>query len=92
VLSRGDDVVPIPGTTKPHRVEENIAALDISLTGDDLRRLDEAVPAGGRVGRPLPGRDDDPPQRLRARAAVKLASLRRELLYHRGSVGFFLSG
>ncbi|MGH3924063.1 MAG: aldo/keto reductase [Egibacteraceae bacterium] len=50
VLSRGDDVVPIPGTTKPHRVEENVAALDISLTGDDLRRLDEALPMGAAAG------------------------------------------
>jgi aryl-alcohol dehydrogenase-like predicted oxidoreductase len=43
VLSRGDDMVPIPGTTKPHRVEENVAALDIQLTDDDLRSLDEAA-------------------------------------------------
>ncbi|MGH8929934.1 MAG: aldo/keto reductase [Egibacteraceae bacterium] len=50
VLSRGDDVVPIPGTTKPHRVEENVAALDVELTDDDLGRLDEAVPVGAAAG------------------------------------------
>ena len=33
-------IVPIPGTTKPHRVEENVAALEVSLTDDDLARLD----------------------------------------------------
>ena len=50
VLSRGDDVVPIPGTTKPHRVEENVAALDVELTDEDLDRLDEAAPVGGAAG------------------------------------------
>lgn len=50
VLSRGEDVVPIPGTTKPHRVEENLAALALCLTDDDLRRLDEAAPRGTTAG------------------------------------------
>lgn len=50
VLSRGDDVVPIPGTTKPHRVEENVDALNICLTDGDLHRLDEAAPRGTAVG------------------------------------------
>ncbi|MGH8901474.1 MAG: aldo/keto reductase [Egibacteraceae bacterium] len=50
VLSRGDDVVPIPGTTKPARVEENAAALNVLLTDDDLRRLDEAAPMGAAAG------------------------------------------
>src|SRR5213078_5307849 len=36
VLAQGDDVVPIPGTTTPEHLEENVAALDIELTDEDL--------------------------------------------------------
>jgi aryl-alcohol dehydrogenase-like predicted oxidoreductase len=36
--------VPIPGTTKLHRLDENIAAADVELTTDDLREIDEALP------------------------------------------------
>jgi aryl-alcohol dehydrogenase-like predicted oxidoreductase len=50
VLHAGDDVVPIPGTTKPHRLDENVAALDVTLTGDDLRHLDELAPRGAAAG------------------------------------------
>lgn len=50
VLAAGDDIVPIPGTTKPDRVEENVAALAVDLTDDDLRRLDEAAPVGVAAG------------------------------------------
>jgi aryl-alcohol dehydrogenase-like predicted oxidoreductase len=50
VVSAGDDVVPIPGTTKPHRVDENLAALDVTLTDDDRRSLDEAAPRGAAAG------------------------------------------
>jgi aryl-alcohol dehydrogenase-like predicted oxidoreductase len=46
VLSRGEDLVPIPGTTKAARVEENAGALAVRLDEDDLRRLDEIA---GRV-------------------------------------------
>src|SRR5689334_860541 len=42
VLVQRPWIVPIPGTTKLHRLEENIAAADIALTADDLRELDEA--------------------------------------------------
>jgi len=43
-------IVPIPGTTKVHRLEENIGATDIELTQDDLRELDDAQidPQGAR--------------------------------------------
>jgi aryl-alcohol dehydrogenase-like predicted oxidoreductase len=50
VLSRGDDVVPIPGTTARKHLDENIAAADIRLTADDLARLDAAAPAGAASG------------------------------------------
>jgi aryl-alcohol dehydrogenase-like predicted oxidoreductase len=44
LLHRGDHIVPIPGTTKPSRVEENVAAADIELTADEIARLEAAVP------------------------------------------------
>src|SRR3954463_11330053 len=40
VLSRGDDVVPIPGTKRRTYLEQNVAASQVELTGDDLQRLD----------------------------------------------------
>jgi aryl-alcohol dehydrogenase-like predicted oxidoreductase len=42
LLAQKSWIVPIPGTTKLHRLEENIAAADIQLTPDDLRELDDA--------------------------------------------------
>ncbi len=50
VLSRGDDVVPIPGTKRRQYLEQNAAASDIELTADDLARLDEAAPPGQTAG------------------------------------------
>ena len=38
-----DWIVPIPGTTKPHRLEENIAAVDLELTADDLQEIETAA-------------------------------------------------
>lgn len=43
LLSRSPHVVPIPGTRKLHRLQENLAAADLVLSADDLRRLDEAT-------------------------------------------------
>ena len=40
VLAQREWIVPIPGTTKPHRLEENLGALDIELAPDDLREID----------------------------------------------------
>jgi aryl-alcohol dehydrogenase-like predicted oxidoreductase len=50
VMAQGDDIVPIPGTTKVKNLEENVAAADIKLTEDDLKRLDEVVPKGMAAG------------------------------------------
>ena len=50
VLSRGEDVVPIPGTTSRNHLGENAAAADIALTADDLARLDAAAPPGAAAG------------------------------------------
>jgi aryl-alcohol dehydrogenase-like predicted oxidoreductase len=43
LLARKPLIVPIPGTTKLHRLEENLGAADIELTADDLRDIDAAV-------------------------------------------------
>ena len=40
VLAQKDWIAPIPGTTKPHRLEENLGAVDVELSADDLRELD----------------------------------------------------
>jgi aryl-alcohol dehydrogenase-like predicted oxidoreductase len=50
VLHRGEDIVPIPGTKHVSYLEENVAAADISLSDDDLRRLEEIAPAGVAAG------------------------------------------
>jgi aryl-alcohol dehydrogenase-like predicted oxidoreductase len=50
VLAQGDDIVPIPGTTKVANLEENVAAAEIELSDDDLARLDEAAPKGVTAG------------------------------------------
>jgi aryl-alcohol dehydrogenase-like predicted oxidoreductase len=50
VLAQGNDVVPIPGTKQVKYLEENIAALEIKLTPEELRLIDEAAPKGSTSG------------------------------------------
>lgn len=50
LLARGSDIVPIPGTTRTEHLEENVAALSIRLTGEDLAAIDEAAPYGAAAG------------------------------------------
>jgi aryl-alcohol dehydrogenase-like predicted oxidoreductase len=50
VLAQGEDIVPIPGTKHRNYLEENIAAVDIELSEEDLQRLNEAMPAGSIAG------------------------------------------
>jgi aryl-alcohol dehydrogenase-like predicted oxidoreductase len=50
VLSRGEDVVPIPGTKRRSYLEENVGAVAVQLTADDLARLDEIAPPGVAAG------------------------------------------
>jgi aryl-alcohol dehydrogenase-like predicted oxidoreductase len=45
VLAKGEDVVPIPGTKSPRRLEENAAAMDLELSAEQVAELDEAVSA-----------------------------------------------
>jgi aryl-alcohol dehydrogenase-like predicted oxidoreductase len=48
LAAQGDDVVPIPGTKRRTYLEQNVAALDVTLTADDLARLGKLSPAGDR--------------------------------------------
>ncbi len=50
VLARGDDVVPIPGTRRIDRLEENVGAVAITLSPDDIAAIEAAVPAAEVVG------------------------------------------
>lgn len=47
LLAKGDDIVPIPGTKRVSRVEENIAADDIDLSAEQIQRLNNLPPAAG---------------------------------------------
>ena len=47
LLHRGPNIVPIPGTRSPARVEENNAAADVVLTAEDLAAIGEILPGGG---------------------------------------------
>ena len=50
VLSRGEDIIPIPGTKRRKWLEENIAALKVTLTAKDLQRLEAIAPKGVAAG------------------------------------------
>lgn len=50
LLAQGEDVVPIPGTKRKSRVDENLGALDVRLTPGDVKRLSDAIPVGAAAG------------------------------------------
>ena len=50
VLAQGEDMLPIPGTKRVDRLEENAAAADLRLSADQLRRIEAAAPKGAAVG------------------------------------------
>ncbi len=50
VLAQGDDVAPIPGTKRVAYLEENVGALEVDLSDDDLKALEDAVPRDAVVG------------------------------------------
>jgi aryl-alcohol dehydrogenase-like predicted oxidoreductase len=54
VMAQGDDIVPIPGTKRREYLEENVAAVDIELSEDDLRRIHEVFPVGAAAGERYP--------------------------------------
>jgi aryl-alcohol dehydrogenase-like predicted oxidoreductase len=56
VLARGEEIVPIPGTKRLDRLEENLAAAEVELTPADLARLDDVAPPGAASGDRYPER------------------------------------
>jgi aryl-alcohol dehydrogenase-like predicted oxidoreductase len=54
LLAQGEDIIPIPGTKRRKYLEENVAALNVKLTADDLRRIDEVAPKGVAAGARYP--------------------------------------
>lgn len=50
VLAQGDDLIPIPGTRRVATLEQNVAAMDLVLTPQDLARIDAVFPKGAAVG------------------------------------------
>ena len=54
VMAQGEDIIPIPGTKRRKYLEENAAAMKISLTKEDLRRINEVAPLGVAAGQRYP--------------------------------------
>jgi aryl-alcohol dehydrogenase-like predicted oxidoreductase len=54
VLAQGQDIVPIPGTKRRKYLEENVGALEVMLTADDLERIEEALPKNVAAGSRYP--------------------------------------
>jgi aryl-alcohol dehydrogenase-like predicted oxidoreductase len=54
LLTQSDDIIPIPGTKRRKYLEENVAALNVKLSADDLRRIDEVAPHGAAAGQRYP--------------------------------------
>ena len=50
VLAQGEDIVPIPGTKRRRWLDDNIGALDVRLTDEDLARIDHILPPGAAAG------------------------------------------
>jgi aryl-alcohol dehydrogenase-like predicted oxidoreductase len=54
VLARGDDIVPIPGTKRRKYLEDNLGAEAVTLTADELARIDAIAPKGVAAGERYP--------------------------------------
>ncbi len=54
LLAQGEDIIPIPGTKRRKYLEENAGALQVKLTVDDLRRIEEVAPKGAAAGMRYP--------------------------------------
>jgi aryl-alcohol dehydrogenase-like predicted oxidoreductase len=50
VLAQGEDIVPIPGTKRRRNLEQNVAALDVRRTPEELTEIDSLLPPGAAVG------------------------------------------
>ena len=54
LIHQGEDIVPIPGTKRRSYLEENVGALGVGLTDEDLSRIEEAAPVGAAAGERYP--------------------------------------
>jgi aryl-alcohol dehydrogenase-like predicted oxidoreductase len=54
LLAQAENIIPIPGTKRRKYLEENVAALKVKLTPQDLRRIDEVAPHGAAAGNRYP--------------------------------------
>lgn len=54
LLAQGEDIVPIPGTKRRNYLEENVGAIEIQLTAEDLQRIDAVAPKGSAAGERYP--------------------------------------
>lgn len=54
LLAQGEDIVPIPGTKQRERLEENLRTIEVELSEDDLRRIEESAPLGVAAGTRYP--------------------------------------
>jgi aryl-alcohol dehydrogenase-like predicted oxidoreductase len=54
MLAQGKDIVPIPGTKRRERIDENLKALEIKLSAEDLKRISDAAPPGAGAGTRYP--------------------------------------
>jgi aryl-alcohol dehydrogenase-like predicted oxidoreductase len=54
VLAQGKDIVPIPGTKRKDRIDENLKALEVKLSADDVKRIADAAPVGAGAGTRYP--------------------------------------
>jgi aryl-alcohol dehydrogenase-like predicted oxidoreductase len=54
VLAQGNDIVPIPGTKRRKYLQENIGALDVVLTNEDLAHIEEVAPKNAFAGSRYP--------------------------------------
>jgi aryl-alcohol dehydrogenase-like predicted oxidoreductase len=54
LLAKSENIIPIPGTKHPDRLEENIKAVDINLTREEIKELDDAAPIGITKGTRYP--------------------------------------
>jgi diketogulonate reductase-like aldo/keto reductase len=64
VLAQGEHIVPIPGTKRMKYLEDNLGALNVTLSPDDLAMLDKVFPPGAATGERLCARHDEPGQSL----------------------------
>ncbi len=56
LLAQGQWIVPVPGTKRPEYLEENLGAMDVSLSADDLTAIDKMMPRGSQSGERYPER------------------------------------